>query len=111
LYIQNISRNATATAITREQIQDDMAGITKYAVFGFGAFMLCGWVVLFGFAQFINSRAKEKEAHAQLLAEQRRLASLRASIQTQQRNQRQQYPIPTSLMKRPGNGKDLPGAK
>jgi len=111
LYIQSISRNATATAITREQVQDNVAGIAKYAVFGFGAFVLCGWIVLRSFVQFTNSRAKEKEAHAQLLAEQRRLASLRASIQAQQRNQRQQYPIPTSLMKRPGNGKDLPRAE
>lgn len=53
----------------------------------------------------------KKVAQAQLLAEQHRLLSLRASLRTQNEGRDQRYPVPTSLTRKSSDGKDLPRAE
>jgi len=107
LYMQNLARNATVTAIAQTQSQDQATGLAGTAMVGLLVLVICGWIVTRALSQITTARAKEKEAHAQLLAEQRRLATARAAIQAQKEGH-QQYPLPNSLMKNPGNGKGLP---
>jgi anion-transporting ArsA/GET3 family ATPase len=111
LYLQNLSNSATATAIEQNQIREQVTGSIGVAIASAGLLVICCWSIARIITQISIARAKEKAAHAQLLAEQRRLAALRARIQTQKELQGQRYPVPRSLMKNPGNSKGLPRAE
>jgi hypothetical protein len=108
LYLSSLASNATATYIVQKQVGERATNVGGLAVIIIGTLTFCGWLVARTFIQAIAVRAREKTAHAQLLAEQRRLVSLRASIQAQKRVRGQQYPVPTSLMEKRRDGKDLP---
>jgi len=111
LYLQNLSSNATASAIVHDQIQARSSEETSFVLISVGVLLACGWIVARIITQIMIARAREKVAHAQLLAEQRRLANLRASILIQKEKHRLQYPFPTTLMEKPSNGKGLPKAE
>jgi len=111
LYMQNLSSNATATSIARSQVLEQSTGIASFSIIIIGVLVICGWIITRAIAQIITAYAREKVAQAQLLSEQRRLASLRQSIQAQRNSLRQQYPLPMSLIKKSNGGKELPRAE
>lgn len=108
---QSLSGQATAAAVAQQQAQGRATSIVKVAVPLVGILLISGWMVTRAVASILNAQAKERAATAQQLAEQRRLAALRASIEAQKWERVQKYPTPYSLMKRPGNGKGLPRAE
>ena len=111
LYLNNLARNATATSVVQKQVGERATRVGGFVMIILGTLSVWGWLVARTSIQAIAAHAQEKTAHAQLLVEQRRLESLRASIQAQKKVLGQQYPIPTSLMKKPNDGKDLPRAE
>lgn len=111
LYIQNLSNAATATAIVRNQVNEQTINLTRIVIISVGILIIFGWILANIIAKVLTARAQEKLAQGKLLAEQRRLASLRASIQVQKQSQFKHHPNPISLMKKPGDGKGLPKAE
>ncbi len=113
---QNLGQaNVAATSFAQQQRQQQASWTAQIGMLVVGVLLVASWItirltILFINArvQEMNARAQEKEAQAKLLAEQRQLAALRASIEAQKRERATKYPTPLSLMKKPGNGKDLP---
>jgi hypothetical protein len=111
LYLNNLERDATATAVVQKQVRE-LATITGGLILSIVATVIVSaLLVARTFIQTLAARAQEKTAQAQYLAEQRRLESLRASLNTQKKVGTQQYSVPTSLMEKPGDGKELPRAE
>jgi hypothetical protein len=108
---QSLAGQATAAAIAQQQVQDQATGVAKIAIPLIGILVVTGWMVTRAVVSIMNARTQARAATAQQLAEQRRLAALRASIEAQKWERAQKYPSPASLMKRPGNGKGLPRAE
>jgi hypothetical protein len=106
--LRAVSQRATMTAIAREQVNESERRVTNYMALGLGLLLVSGWLLIRAATQVINARTRENEANTKLLAEQRRLASTRASIQNQKDRQRTQNRIPTSLMKKPSTNRGLP---
>ena len=111
LLLNQMAGHATGTAIAREKDREQAAGVSGLGIVLLGTLVFFGWLVARIVAQVTIARAQEKAAQAQLLAEQRRLLSLRASIRTQREEREQQYPVPTSLMRKSNNGRGLPRAE
>ena len=105
-YLQNLASNTTATAMTQNQIQSQQARFAGPAIITIMVLLICGWIVVHAFSQIATARAKEKEAHARLLAEQHRQVTSQGAIQAQK--DVCQHPRPASLMKNPNTGKGLP---
>ena len=112
LALNQMAGEATGTAIAEGRAREQAAGLSGLGAAILGTLIVFGWLVARIVSTVISARAEEKKAQAQLLAEQRRLLSLRACIRTQkeERDQRQ-YPVPTSLMRKPKEGKELPRAE
>jgi len=105
-----ISVGATATAIAQGQARKQATGVAGFAVVGVGALTLFVWIIVRAFAQVIHARAEEKMAQAQFLAEQRRMVSLRVSLQNHN-GHKPSYPVPNSLMKKSGDIDKMPKAE
>jgi hypothetical protein len=102
---------ATGTAIAESHAREQAAGVSGLGAMILGTLVVCAWLVARTATTVMAARAQEKAAQAQLLAEQRRLLSLRASIRSQREGQDRRYPVPTSLMRNGNDGKDLPRAE
>lgn len=109
-HLQNVASNATATAIAQAQVREQMTNVAVLAVVGAITLTLCGWLVARAFVQAVAARAQREVAHTRLLAEQRRLLSLRASLKNQD-GSKPTHPIPTSFMKGMGNVDKMPKAE
>jgi hypothetical protein len=109
---QRLATNATATVIVQNQIQEQTESTAKNIISVLGATVVSVWLLVSAVAKALNARAKDKTAHTQLLAEQRRLLALRAKIQAQKAKTNLRNPIPTSLIKKiSGNSRGLPRAE
>jgi hypothetical protein len=108
LYAENLSRNATATAVAERQSQEHATGAAQIFILIVGALVVAGWIAARIAVQVMNARTREKAAQAKVLAEQQKIAALRASREAIKRERSAKYPAPRSLMKRPGDGTDLP---
>ena len=104
------SARATVTSMAQGQVREQATGVASFAVVGIGTLTLCGWIVARIFTQAIHARAEEKMAQAQFLAEQRRLVSLRASLQNHN-GHKPAHPVPNSLMQNMGDVDKLPKAE
>jgi hypothetical protein len=113
MFMENLSGNVTATAIAREQFLNSATSTTEFGLITIGVVLIAGWVLAHILIEITKVRAQEKAAQAKLLSEQRRLVIIRASIKAQERRQKEQVPqlTPISLMRKPGNGKELPRAQ
>lgn len=105
-----LSVGATATAMAQNQAKEKAEGTVSLVAIGIGVLTLCGWVFARIITQVIHARAQEKVAQAQFLAEQRRMLSLRVSLQNRN-GHKPSYPIPNSLMKDVRQVDKLPKAK
>lgn len=108
--MDGLSAGATATAMAQGQVREQVTGIASFAVVGVGALTLFVWIIVHAFAQAIHARAEEKMAQAQFLAEQRRMVSLRASLQNHN-GHKPAHPVPNSLMQNMGDVDKLPKAE
>ncbi len=104
------SARATVTAMAQGQATKQATGFAGFAVIGIGTLTLFVWVIVRTFVQAIHARAQEKLAQAQFLAEQRRMVSLRASLQNHN-GHKPSYPVPNSLMKKSGDIDKMPKAE
>ena len=104
------SARATATAMAQGQVREQATGVASFLAIGIGALTLFVWIIAHIFAQAIHVRAEEKMAQAQFLAEQRRMLSLRASLQNHN-GHKPSYPVPNSLMQNVGDIDKLPKAE
>lgn len=104
------SARATATAMVQGQAREQATGVASFAVIGVGVLTLFVWIIVRAFAQAIHARAEEKMAQTQFLAEQRRMVSLRASMQNHN-GHKPSHPVPNSLMQNMGDIDKLPKAK
>ena len=105
-----ISVGATATAMAQGQVREQATGVAGFAVVGIGALTLFVWIIIHAFAQAIHARAEEKMAQTQFLTEQRRMVSLRASLQNHN-GHKPAHPVPNSLMKKSGDIDKMPKAE
>lgn len=105
-----LSVGATATAIVQDQAREKAGGTVNLAAVSIGVVTLCGWMFARVITQVVHARAQEKMAQAQFLAEQRRMLSLRASLQNSN-GHKPSHPIPNSLIKDVSNVDKLPKAK
>lgn len=109
-HMDALSAGATATAMAQGQVREQATGVASFAVVGVGVLTLFVWIIVRVFAQAIHARAEEKMAQAQFLAEQRRMVSLRASLQNHN-GHKPSYAIPNSLMQNRGDIDKLPKAE
>ena len=105
-----ISAGATVTAMAQGQAREQATGFASFLVVGIGALTLFVWIIAHIFAQAVHVRAEEKTAQAQFLAEQRRMLSLRASLQNHN-GHKPSHPLPNSLMQNVGDVDKLPKAE
>lgn len=103
------SARATATAMVQVRVREQATGIAGFVVVGVVTLTICGWFTARVITQTIQARAQEKMAQAQFLAEQRRMVSLRVSLQNHN-GHKPSYPIPNSLMKKSGDINKMPKA-
>ena len=104
------SARATATAMAQGQVIEQATGVASFAVVGIGVLALFVWITIRAFAQVTHARAEEKMAQTQFLAEQRRMLSLRASLQNHN-GHKPSHPLPNSLMQNVGDVDKLPKAE
>lgn len=104
------SAQATVTAMAQDQVREQATGVASFFVVGFGALTLFVWIIVRAFAQAMQARAEEKMAQTQFLAEQRRMLSLRASMQNHN-GHKPSYSVPNSLMQNVGDVDKLPKAE
>jgi len=116
-YLDGLASNATATAMAQGQVREQATGVASFAVVGVGMLTLCGWIVAHAVTQATHARAQatharvqEKIAQTQFLAEQRRMVSLRASLQNHN-GHKPSHPVPNSLMQNVGDVDKLPKAE
>ena len=105
-----ISAGATVTAMAQGQAREQVTGFASFLVVGIGALTLFVWIIAHVFAQAVHVRAEEKMAQAQFLAEQRRMLSLRASLQNHN-GHKPSFPVPNSLMQNVSDVDKLPKAE
>jgi hypothetical protein len=105
-----LSAGATATTIAQDRAREQTSGVASLVFVGIGILTLCVWIVTRAFVQAVSAQAQKELAHAQLLAEQRRLASLRASLQNQN-GHKPSHIIPTSLVQGVGDVDKMPKAE
>lgn len=105
-----LSVGATATAMAQDQAREKAGGTISIVSVGIGVLMLCGWILARVITQAAHARAQEKMAQARFLAEQRRMLSLRASLQNHN-GHKPSHPIPNSLLKDVGEVNKLPKTK
>jgi len=108
--VEALKVGATATAMAQDQIREQATGVAGFVVVGIGTLTLCGWVVGRVFNQTVHVRAQEKMAQAQFLAEQRRLASLRASLQSHN-GHKPSHPVPNTLIQNLSDVDKMPKAE
>jgi hypothetical protein len=108
--LNQMAGEATGTAIAESHTREQAAGLSGLGAIILGTVIISVWMVARIATTVMAARAREKAAQAQLLAEQRRLLSLRASIRSQREERDQRYPVPASLMRKSKDGKDLPRA-
>lgn len=102
-----LSAGATLTAMAQDQTRKQATGVASFAVVGLGALTLFVWLIVRTFIQVIYARTEEKIAQAQFLAEQHRMVSLRASLQSHN-GYKHSHPVPNSLMQNMGDISKLP---
>jgi hypothetical protein len=109
-HISGLSIAATTTALARSQSMEQTTESGGLIVVGLGVFSIVGWIVAHAVAQIGRARAEEKQAQAQFLAEQRRMLSLRASLQNHN-GRRSPHPVPDALLKNTREIDKLPRAE
>lgn len=105
-----LSIGATTTAMEQNQAKEKAEGTVSLVSIGIGVLTLCGWAFARIITQVIHARTQEKMAQAQFLAEQRRMLSMRVSLQNRN-GHKPSHPIPNSLMKDVRQVDKLPKAK
>jgi hypothetical protein len=109
--LSQMAGEATGTAIAESLVRERAAGLSGLGALILGTLLISGWLVARTLTVVMAARAREKDAQAKLLAEQRRLLSLRDSIRKQREERNQPYPVPTSLMRKSNDVQDLPRAE
>lgn len=108
--MEAISAGSTSTAIAQGQASERMNSSLSSLAIALVVLVFCGWIITRMVIQIIQARAQEKRAQAQFLAEQRRMASLRASLQ-KDNGSKPRVQLPNSLMKKTGDIDKLPKAE
>jgi len=109
---QDEARDATQVSIENQVLKERSQTILPLAVMGVGILLFVGWIIARAFTQETIARAQLMSSKAQLLAEQRRLESLRATIKAKSDVPEPSYPLPKSLLnKKTGDSDDLPRAE
>jgi hypothetical protein len=96
---RQLALQATQRALTQGQAIQQADKLISSSAVVLGLLVLAGWVIARTFIQIIHARAQEKTAQAQFLAEQHRMASLRASLQ-KNNGRKSHRQLPNSLMKK-----------
>ncbi len=108
--MESQSARATVTAMAQGQAREQATGVASFLVVGFGALTLFVWIIVRVSTQAMHARAEEKMAQAQFLAEQRRMLSLRASMQNHN-GHKPSHPLPNSLIQNVVDVDKLPKAE
>jgi hypothetical protein len=101
---------STSTAIAAGQAQAQANRRLSSSAIVLGALALCTWIFARIGVQIMQARAQEKTAQAQFLAEQRRLASLRASLKKED-GSKSHARVPGSFMNKTADVDKLPRAE
>ncbi len=109
-HISGLSIAATTTALARNQSMERLTESGGLIVVSLGVFSIVGWILAHAVARMSRARAEEKQAQAQLLVEQRRIAAMRASLQNRN-GHKSHHPASGSLLKNPGEIDKLPRAE
>jgi hypothetical protein len=105
-----LSVASTATAMAQGQAREQTSTTAGFVVGGIVVLTFCSWIIARMIIQTFYARAQVKMAQAQFLAEQRRMLSLRASLQNRN-GHKPSHPIPNSLVKDVSDVEKLPRAK
>jgi hypothetical protein len=105
-----IAAGSTSTAMAQEQARERMNSRFGSAAIVLLLLAVCVWILARTVTQILHARAQEKLAQARFLAEQRRMASVRASLQ-KANGSKPRVQVPNSLMKKTGDINKLPKAE
>lgn len=108
--MEAVAVGSTSTAIVEAQAQAQANRRLSSSAAVLGALVLCGWIIARIVVQVMQARGQEKTAQAQFLAEQCRMASLRASLKKEDGN-KSRARVPGSLLNKTGDIDKLPRAE
>jgi hypothetical protein len=108
--IEAAAARSTSTAMVEAQTQAQANRRLSSSAAVLGTLLLCGWIAMRIVVQVMQARAQEKIAQARFLTEQRRIASLRASLKKEDGSSSRAR-VPGSLMNKTRDIDKLPRAE